>query len=171
MIGLLKLINKKNKKIYLLKTVNIKQSIYNVRYKLRNSYPLNSELQADWNLYGEDSFYFDFIECEKEDLSSKLEEQKGLADTYNSKGNKNHPWSTASWNKYLSHLPEFPLPERELINDCDGDLLALKFCCLCELHKLEDSFISDNLYCRTCRDQIEEEEIHHQEVLEDISFL
>ena len=166
MIGIVKLINKKNNKIYLLKSSNIKKSIYDIGYKLKNNYPLNSELQADWNLYGEDSFYFDFIECEKEDLSSKLEEQKGLADTYNSKGNKNHLWSTASWNKYSSQLPE-----RELITDCDGDLLALKYCCLCELHKLEDSFIANVLYCRTCRDQIEEEEIHHQEVLEDISFL
>lgn len=62
MVGIYKIVNKKNNKVYIGQSVNIKQRWALHKSELRNKYHENIYLQNAWNKYGEDSFDFSVIE-------------------------------------------------------------------------------------------------------------
>lgn len=161
MIGIIKVVNNKNNKIYLAKSTNVNNSISVIRYKLKNNIPLNRDLQLDYN---EKYYSYEVIKnCLLEDLDNTFNYYKELYkdNLYNVFDTSKHPW----------HLQPVVLnlsPKTELITDVDGDILPLKYCVQCNLYKLEDSFIASSFYCRTCRDEIESEEIEIEEILSSI---
>lgn len=61
MIGIYKIINTKNNKIYVGSSVDIKKRWSTHRSKLRGSYHVNNYLQNAWNKYGEGAFEFEVI--------------------------------------------------------------------------------------------------------------
>lgn len=72
MIGIYKIENKVNGKIYVGQSVNIETRWKNHRYELMNNTHYNEHLQRSWNKYGSDNFVFSIIEeCEKENLDDR----------------------------------------------------------------------------------------------------
>jgi len=61
-IGIYKITNKLNKKIYIGSSMNIKARISKHKSQLRNNKHKNSHLQNSWNKYGEDNFKFEVVE-------------------------------------------------------------------------------------------------------------
>jgi len=159
MIGIYKVVNKKTKKTLIFKSIDVKASIRKLKYRLRNNIPQHKELQLDWNINSK-YFTFDLItECKKEDLNKLLKYHKELEkDNLYSNVLNNHPWK-------LYPVVINLAPKTELILDADGDLLPLKFCIQCELHKLEDSFIKTSFYCRDCRQLNDDTEKEIEEIL------
>ena len=69
MIGIYKIVNKINNKVYIGSTVNMKKRWREHRGCLKKNIHYNSHLQLSWNKYGEESFDFLVIsECEIIDL-------------------------------------------------------------------------------------------------------
>lgn len=72
MIGIYKITNIVNKKVYIGKSKNIKVRIANHLSKLRNNNHYNTYLQNSFNKYGEDNFYVEVIEeCNETVLSNR----------------------------------------------------------------------------------------------------
>lgn len=72
MIGIYKIENKINGKVYIGQSIDIEHRWSGHKSKLRNSKHQNDYLQKSWNKYGEDNFDFSVIcECNKEDLDNK----------------------------------------------------------------------------------------------------
>ena len=61
MVGIYKIVNKKNNKVYIGQSVNIKQRWALHKSELRNKYHENVYLQNAWNKYGKDNFIFEPI--------------------------------------------------------------------------------------------------------------
>jgi len=64
-IGIYKITNKTNKKVYIGSSMNIKARISKHKSQLRNKKHRNGHLQNSWNKHGEDSFNFEIIETVK----------------------------------------------------------------------------------------------------------
>jgi len=164
MIGIYKIENKVNKKLYLVKTKNINLNTRQLKYKLRNSLLTSFYIQNDWHKYGENNFTFSLVEeCKEEELVTKYNyyKEQYKDNLYNPANKKRHPWHREPVVLNLA-------PKTEMILDADGDLLPLKFCIQCELHKLEDSFIKTSFYCRDCRQLNDEIEVEIEEILSNI---
>lgn len=72
MIGIYKITNKVNGKIYVGQSVNIKQRWAEHKANLRNNKHENLYLQNAWNKYGEENFSFEIIEkCNQDELDDK----------------------------------------------------------------------------------------------------
>ena len=72
MIGIYKIENKVNGKVYIGQSIDIEHRWSGHKSKLRNNKHQNDYLQKSWNKYGEDNFDFSVIcECNKEDLDNK----------------------------------------------------------------------------------------------------
>lgn len=61
MVGIYKITNTKNGKVYIGQSVSIATRINNHKRDLRNNNHINCYLQDDYNIYGEDSFTFETI--------------------------------------------------------------------------------------------------------------
>lgn len=88
MIGIYKIVNKKNGKVYIGKSVDIENRWKKHVADLNNNNHCNKYLQDDWNIYGMESFNFAIV---KKCRSNILAELEGLTikeyDSYNkSKG-------------------------------------------------------------------------------------
>ena len=82
MIGIYKIENQVNGKIYIGQSINIEQRWYNHRNELNSNRHCNSHLQAAWNKYEEESFIFNIIEeCILKNIDDK---EKHWIDFYNS---------------------------------------------------------------------------------------
>ena len=69
--GIYSILNKKNGKIYVGQSINIRQRFYDHKKHLRKDIHNNKHLQSAWNKYGEDSFEFNVLEpCEPSMLNS-----------------------------------------------------------------------------------------------------
>lgn len=72
MIGIYKIENKVNSKVYVGQSVNVESRLMQHRSQLRSNKHRNDYLQHAWNKYGEDNFDFELLcECEKEELNDK----------------------------------------------------------------------------------------------------
>lgn len=72
MIGIYKIQNKVNGKVYIGQSVNIASRWKGHIASLRNNHHRNDHLQKSWNKYGEDNFDFSILcECNKEELDDK----------------------------------------------------------------------------------------------------
>lgn len=72
MIGIYKIENIVNGKVYIGQSVNIEQRWKNHKYHLNNSTHYNDYLQRSWNKYKSDNFKFSILEeCEECDLNDK----------------------------------------------------------------------------------------------------
>lgn len=88
MIGIYRITNLKNSKNYIGQSTNIERRFKYHIYNLKRGSHIITELQNDWNKYGEDAFEFAVIqECARKDLG-KLEQRKirGLDSTDPKKG-------------------------------------------------------------------------------------
>ena len=72
MIGIYKIENKANGKVYIGQSVNIESRWKGHKSNLRNNKHQNDYLQKSWNKYGEENFDFSVLcECEKDKLDEK----------------------------------------------------------------------------------------------------
>lgn len=72
MIGIYKIENKANGKVYIGQSIDIDNRWKNHRCELRRNAHYNDHLQRAWNKYGEDSFVFSIIEeCVETELDEK----------------------------------------------------------------------------------------------------
>lgn len=91
MIGIYKITNQVNGKVYIGQSVNIKQRWAEHKANLRNNKHENSYLQNAWNKYGEANFIFEVIEkCSKDELDDKeifwISEYNSCKDFINANG-------------------------------------------------------------------------------------
>ena len=87
MIGIYKIENKVNSKVYIGQSVNIENRWKGHKSKLRNNKHQNDYLQKSWNKYGEENFDFSVLcECEKDKLDEKeiyyINQYKSTDDKY-----------------------------------------------------------------------------------------
>ena len=72
MIGIYKITNIVNKKVYIGQSINVLQRWSQHKQHLKGGYHNNDHLQRSWNKYGADSFAFDLLErCTEEELNDK----------------------------------------------------------------------------------------------------
>lgn len=72
MIGIYKITNTKNNKVYIGQSINIAQRWSQHRQHLNHNTHNNDHLQRAWNRYGSDVFVFEVLElCSKEKLNEK----------------------------------------------------------------------------------------------------
>ena len=72
MIGIYKIENKINGKVYIGQSIHIKKRWYEHKYQLNSNCHCNTHLQLSWNKYGQDNFTFVVIEtCQKDELDDK----------------------------------------------------------------------------------------------------
>lgn len=62
MIGIYKITNIKNNKVYIGSTDNMERRILQHKNELNNNKHHSYKLQMDWNKYGENNFTFDLLE-------------------------------------------------------------------------------------------------------------
>lgn len=73
-IGIYKIVNTKNNKIYVGSAVSILNRFTQHRHLLNKNKHFNNHLQSSWNFYGKDIFNFEIIEeCSLEELKNKEE--------------------------------------------------------------------------------------------------
>lgn len=60
-VGVYKITNQSNGKVYIGQSVDVEDRIYKHKMALRGNYHKNDHLQKAWNKYGEDSFIFELI--------------------------------------------------------------------------------------------------------------
>ena len=60
-VGVYRIINQSNGKVYVGQSVDVEDRIYKHKMALRGNYHKNDHLQKAWNKYGEDSFIFELI--------------------------------------------------------------------------------------------------------------
>jgi group I intron endonuclease len=70
MIGIYKIVNKINNKVYIGESVDIDERWISHKEDLRNNEHHSCKLQADYNLYGEDNFKYEIIETLAYDIDS-----------------------------------------------------------------------------------------------------
>ena len=85
-IGIYKIENKINGKVYIGSSNNIKRRWQKHKSLLKHNKHQNSHLQASWNKYGEDNFIFSIVELCSE--SSLLEREQYFIDKLNSEYNQ-----------------------------------------------------------------------------------
>lgn len=66
-MGILKIQNKQNGKVFLITSRNIPGSINSAQFQLKNGVHRNPALQKDWQEYGADNFSFEVLEQLKPD--------------------------------------------------------------------------------------------------------
>ena len=72
MIGIYKITNIQNNKVYIGQSTDVEDRIAHHRSSLRHNKHENSHLQRSWNKYGEDSFVFEILDiCEEQALDDK----------------------------------------------------------------------------------------------------
>lgn len=72
MIGIYKITNIQNNKVYIGQSTDVEDRIAHHRSSLRHNKHENSHLQRSWNKYGEDSFMFEILDiCEEQALDDK----------------------------------------------------------------------------------------------------
>lgn len=85
-IGIYKIENKINSKVYIGSSNNIKRRWQKHKSLLKHNKHQNSHLQASWNKYGEDNFIFSIVELCSE--SSLLEREQYFIDKLNPEYNQ-----------------------------------------------------------------------------------
>lgn len=80
MVGIYKIENKINGKVYIGKSIDINRRWYSHKNELNGQRHCNNYLQNSWNKYGEDNFIFEILElCQKEELNDR---EKFWIETY-----------------------------------------------------------------------------------------
>ena len=73
-IGIYKIKNIKNDKVYIGSAINIYRRFVTHKHLLRNNKHFNTHLQSSWNKYNSDNFIFEIVEeCEKSLLENREE--------------------------------------------------------------------------------------------------
>ena len=86
MIGIYKITNKVNNKVYIGQSINIEGRFYQHKNCLNRNVGHNSHFQNAWNKYGEENFEFELIH-----IVSNVEELNDLEIYYIKKYNSNNP--------------------------------------------------------------------------------
>ena len=106
-IGIYKILNLKNKKVYIGSSTDLKQRLRTHKYQLKENKHGNTHLQASFNKYGKDNFLCEIIEItSKENLIEReiywinyyqsLNRKKGYNKSSNIQSNSGHKWSEES---------------------------------------------------------------------------
>lgn len=118
MIGIYKIENIVNGKVYVGQSINIEQRWYNHKNELNGNRHCNLYLQNAWNKYGKDSFVFSVLEqCELNNIDEKeiywielydsLNPDKGYNLTAGGQGTHGHIWSEEQrYNHFLASKSE-----------------------------------------------------------------
>lgn len=130
MVGIYKIENKINGKVYIGKSIDIDKRWYSHRSELNGRRHYNNYLQNSWNKYGENNFFFEILElCQEEELNDR---EKFWIETYYS----NNPISgynltsggDGGWNHHVSDevkekLSKIQSKEEIVQLDLDGNLI------------------------------------------------
>ena len=130
MIGIYKIENKVNGKIYVGQSIDIKTRWYNHRKELNGNRHHNEHLQNAWNKYGEGQFTFDIIEeCTVDNIDEReifwIDYYKAMNSTYGynmtlgGQGSHGYSWS----NEGKQHLSDIRNPEAILQLDLNGNII------------------------------------------------
>lgn len=130
MIGIYKIENKVNGKVYIGQSIDINTRWYNHRRELNGNRHHNEHLQYAWNKYKENNFEFIIIEeCKIEDIDNKeiywidyykaLDSQYGYNITSGGQGRHGYSWSEED----KKRLSEIQNPEPILQIDLKGNVV------------------------------------------------
>lgn len=112
-VGIYKIVNCKNNKIYIGSSANIYERFKAHKRKLTNDCHYNNLLQKEWNEYGEDSFIFSIIEeCNVNYLLEREKYYISLYDTLNQKHGYNLAPIVKTDGKLKQYIPKNKLDER-----------------------------------------------------------
>lgn len=169
--GIYAILNIVDQKTYIGKSKNIEQRWYTHKSQLRHFTHDNKGLREDWARLGESAFCFVILEeADLKDIDVLEMEyiRRYREENLYNYNIENHPWKKLGY--FLAQESTGKSSAIEKIKDCDGDLLPLRYCPNCNLHKLANSF-RNNLYCFECFTNIEAELLEEIETIESISIL
>ncbi|RQO65987.1 LuxR family transcriptional regulator [Pedobacter sp. KBW06] len=78
-MGILAIRNSQNGKVFLKPTLNAEAWINKTKFMLKHGQFENTELQYDWNTFGEDLFSFEMLEVLRENENPFFDHQKELS--------------------------------------------------------------------------------------------
>lgn len=74
MIGIYKITNKVNNKIYIGSSINIEYRFYEHKIKLKSNSHINKHLQSTYNKYGKDNFSFEILKITSKEILRRAEQ-------------------------------------------------------------------------------------------------
>lgn len=161
MIGIYKITNTKNGKVYIGQSVDIDKRFREHRKMLRDNNHINYRLQDDWNVYGEDSFTFEVLEKCRSVYLNEIEkhtikeyestnEEKG----YNLSAGNGRDLSAPPWYKQMGvqrYGSKYAIDYSFFRNDV-GEIEYNQCCVGCK-HDCKQSFRADVLICPSLESQ------------------
>lgn len=160
MIGIYKITNTENGKVYVGQSVDIAKRFKEHKKLLRKNAHINYRLQDDWNVYGEDAFSFDVVEkCRSAHLN---EIEKHLIEEYDAT-NKDKGYNlSAGVGRDLSvpslYVHKIRRYGAESVRDTlffrnDVGEIEYKQCCVNCSHECKQSFRAEIVYCPSLETQ------------------
>ena len=160
MIGVYKITNTKNGKVYIGQSVNIESRFKQHKKALRENNHDNCYLQDDWIVYGEDAFTFEVVQkCRSaylDEIEHHLIEENQSTDRekgYNISAGSGRNLSVPSW--YRSSVRQYGLTTRnesEFFRNNEGELEYNPICAGCS-HDCKQSFRAEILFCPSLETQ------------------
>lgn len=162
MVGVYKITNTKNGKVYIGQSIQIKKRFKKHKQDLRKNNHCNYRLQDEWNIYGEEAFTFEVVQkCRSVYLNEieqhlikeyhSTDEDKG----YNISAGVGRNLSVRSWYSYRHSQPKKKVRvksyRKEVINyayfkNDSGEIEYNALCVACE-RECKQSFRSEILIC------------------------
>lgn len=160
MIGVYKITNTKNGKVYIGQSVRIKKRFEEHKKKLRTNNHINCYLQDDWNIYGEDAFTFEVVQkCRSvylDEIEHHLIKEYQSTDRkkgYNISAGVGRNLSVRSWYSYRRSDSGKGIKSyrKEIINyeyfkNDNGEIEYNEICLGCS-HDCKQSFRAEILIC------------------------
>lgn len=157
MIGVYKITNTKNGKVYIGQSVDIEKRFKQHKKLLRDNGHINYRLQDDWNIYGEDSFEFEVLEkCrsvylnEIEKHTIKEYDSTNEAKGYNLSAGVGRDLSAPPY--YIRRYGAESLRDYAFYRNDVGEIEYSQRCIDCE-HECKQSFRADILICPSLKSQ------------------